>query len=79
MKIIGIRQVSYNRKSDNSHVEGVELTYTYPRKNTVGVCADTAFISKVVIDELGGILPNLEDDVEFTYNRYGKVAGWSFR
>lgn len=79
MKIIGIRNVSYNRKQDGARVEGVELTYTYPAKGVEGVRADTAFISKRTIEENDGCIPILGDELEFVYNRYGKVAGWSYR
>lgn len=79
MKIIGIRKVSYNRKQDGAHVEGVELTYTYPAKNVEGVRADTAFISQRTIEDNGGFYPQLGDEVDFVYNRFGKVAGWTDR
>ena len=76
MKIIGIKNVSYNRKSDNAHIEGVELHYTFPAKNIEGVACDKAFISSRVIEQHGGEIPMVGSEIEPTYNRFGKVAGW---
>lgn len=79
MKVIGIKNVAYNRKSDGQRVEGVEVIYTFERKNVDGVDADKAFIGSRVIDDNGGLVPSLGDDVEFLYNRFGKVSGWTVK
>lgn len=76
MRIIGIKPVSFNRKSDGRHIEGVELHYTFESKNIEGVGCDTVFISQSVIEENYGQIPGVGDEVALMYNRFGKVAGF---
>lgn len=77
MKVIGIKPVSYNRKSDGNHIEGVEIHYTYTSKNIEGVGCDRAFISSGALDRMGGEVPAIGAEIEFVYNRFGKVAGFT--
>ena len=75
MKVVGIKNVSYDRKSDGRHIEGYEIHFTYPSKNIVGEGCDRAFLSTTVVENAGGV-PAVGDEVNFVYNRFGKVAGF---
>lgn len=77
MKIIGIKIVDYIRKVDGSRVRGIEVYYTYPSKNIEGLGCDRAFISLASLDRMGGEIPPVGSDVDFIYNRFGKVVGFS--
>lgn len=76
MKVIGIKNVSYNRKADNRLVEGVEIHYTYESKHVTGLGCDRAFISKSVIDDNMGAVPMIGSEIDLLYNRFGKVSGF---
>ena len=52
------------------------MHYTYPAKNIQGEGCDRAFVSASALDAIGGVIPSIGDDVEFTYNRFGKVVGF---
>lgn len=76
MKVIGIKPVSYNRKSDGQHIEGVEIHYTFPAKSIEGLGCDRAFISSSALQQIGGEVPDVGAEIDFIYNRFGKVAGF---
>lgn len=80
-KVIGIRKVDYDRKSDGRHVEGIEVVYTYESKRYEGLCADKQFIGMGTIDRMGGEVLCVGDEFTFTYGRDFKtgsayVNGW---
>lgn len=76
-KVIGVRNVSF-KGSDGRQVDGYSVFYTYKGKDMLcGECADKAFISQNAFNAAGGIIPNVGDEIEFVYNRFGKIAGYS--
>lgn len=78
-KIVGVKKIDYNRKSDGARITGVELHYVYESKNIEGVGCDRAFISEYNLENnLAGLVPEVGTEVEFVYNRFGKIAGFNF-
>lgn len=79
MKVIGIKKVSYNRKSDGQHIEGMEIHYSYISKNIDGEGVETAFVGQTVIENEGGIVPVPGDEIDLSYNRFGRVTGYTIK
>lgn len=78
MKVCGIRPVSFRDKKTNDLIEGLSVYYTFDLgKNGDGVGADKVFISSRVIDNAGGAVPTVGQDIDILYNKYGKVAGYT--
>lgn len=75
VRVVGIRHVNYiSRKTGNS-VEGDELHFTFPDRNTNGLCVDKVYISR---NSVVPIPPYVPCEGELFFNRYGKVdfATW---
>lgn len=79
MKVLGIKKVSYDRKKDGQHIEGIEIHYSYPSKNIDGVGVETAFVGQTVVEQEGGIIPVPGDEIELSYNRWGRVSGYTIQ
>ena len=72
MKVIGIRNVSFDAQ-DGKHISGVSLFCSYPiTKNGFGVGVDKIFLSDAKLGYCG-YMPELGDEINVTYNRFGKV------
>lgn len=77
MKVIGVRNIDYKRKTDGQQISGIEVHFVFDRKDMLdGVACDKQFIGSGVIEKMNGEIPRVGSNVEFTYNRFGKVAGW---
>ena len=72
MKVIGIRYVDFNAQ-DGKHVTGVSLFCSYPiTKNGSGVGVEKFFLSDAKLGYCG-YKPEIGDEINVQYNRYGKV------
>lgn len=72
MKVIGIRKVEFDAQ-DGKHISGVSLFCSYPiTKNGEGVGVDKIFLSDNKLGQCG-YYPELGDEINVQYNRYGKV------
>ena len=77
MKIVGIGEVNYVSGKTGRPVHGFEFYGTYPAKKCIlGEATVKEYISAAVMESQGGVLPELGDEVEFTYNRYGNIVGF---
>ena len=72
MKVIGIRPSSF-KGSDGSEVNGVNLYLTEKLTTGEGYSADRVFVTVSKLNEWG-YKPAVGDQVELSYNRYGKVG-----
>lgn len=71
-KLIGIREVDF-KGSDGKQIEGFNLWLSYEDEHIDGVGVEKVFIPKSRVVEFT-CMPDLGDEVEIRYNRYGKVA-----
>ena len=70
--IIGIRPSSF--KGDNGEtVSGLNIYYTYPLEKGDGDGAERVFMTEKKLEDCG-YDPQVGDDVQIDYNRFGKVA-----
>ena len=70
--IIGIRPSSF--KGDNGEtVRGLNIYYTYPLEKGDGDGAERVFMTENKLEDCG-YDPQVGDDVQIDYNRFGKVA-----
>lgn len=72
MKVIGIRPSSF-KGSDGAEVSGVNLYLTEKLTTGEGYSAERVFVTQNRLNEWG-YAPAVGDQVEVTYNRYGKVG-----
>lgn len=72
MRVIGLRQVDF-KATDGSKIQGLSIYVTFPiEKDGTGDASDKLFLSasKVVMMEK---IPQVGDEINVTYNRWGKV------
>ena len=72
MRVIGLRQVDF-KAQDGNKVQGLSVYVTFPiEENGTGEACDKLFLSasKVVMMEK---IPQVGDEINVTYNRWGKV------
>lgn len=74
MKVIGYQRKVYDFDKNGQHVhtEGLQLYLSYELRNGVGVGCESVYIND---SKLAGYVPSIGDEVEVTYNRFGKVQG----
>lgn len=77
MKVVGIREVNYVSKKTGQPVSGVEVHGVYPSSRAkYGMLTDVQFLSSFIIEQSGGILPAEGDEINFSYNKFGKVESY---
>lgn len=76
MLLVGVRNVRYNRKSDNQLIEGAEIHFTEPMEETYGrgVKCNKEFVSTRVLVDNPPLVLNVE--YRFFYNKYGRIESW---
>lgn len=73
MKVIGIRKVDFNAQDTGNRITGYSLYCAYDiTKNGSGVGVDKIFLSDKKLADCG-YFPEIGDEINVTYNRYGKV------
>ena len=72
-KIVGIRPSSF-KGNDGAEVNGQNIYLTEPLDNGEGLATDRVFLTNA---KLAGwaYKPVVGDEVEISYNRYGRVSG----
>lgn len=75
MKVIGVKHFSFNRKSDNKFLEGYEVLATFEDKYWDGVAGEHFTLWSDQVDRVGAP-PAVGDEIQLTYNKYGKVTGY---
>lgn len=77
MQLVGIRNVRYNRKSDNLLISGAELNFTEPISMDQGNGLQTQKF--FVNDETLARNPMLVVGEEYKvyYNRFGRIDAWT--
>ena len=74
MKVVGIKEVNYTSKKTGKEVHGVEIHGVFPSSRAkVGMLVDTQYLSTQIVEECGGKLPEVGDEINFFYNKYGQV------
>lgn len=73
MKVVGYRNVSYTSKKTGKEVNGVEIYGTYPSNNVVGEATGKEFLSQYIIEKHNGILPDVGDEFDVSFNRFGQI------
>lgn len=72
MTVIGRRKVEFTAQ-DGNQIQGVSLYVSYPiTKNGEGMAAEKIFLSAKKLENLD-FLPEIGDEINVQYNRYGKV------
>lgn len=76
MLLVGVRNVRYNRKSDNQLIDGAEIHVSEPMPDNQGrgIKTDKFFVSTNVLCENPALVLNKE--YKFFYNKYGRVDSW---
>lgn len=75
MQIIGFKSKVYDfedKTGKHVHSEGVQLFCVYPLSSGDGHGCEAVYLNS---DKLAGYRPQIGDQIEVTYNRYGKPAG----
>lgn len=73
MKVIGFYEKSFSGW-DGTLVEGVNIYYTYPLKSGTGFGSSKVFVTCNRLSSFG-YYPSIDDDIEFDYNRHGRITG----
>lgn len=72
MRVIGLRKVNF-KANDGQMIQGLSIYVTFPiERDGTGDAADKLFLSASKVEALQQI-PQVGDDINVTYNRYGKV------
>lgn len=74
-KIVGIRSSSF-KGSDGTDVTGVNIYLTEPLENGQGLATDRVFLTEAKLSQWA-YKPVVGDEVDISYNRYGRVSGMS--
>ena len=77
-KIIGYKRISYDRKKDGHHVEGLSLYLSEPIDNDgMGVQAENIYLSQQFLDGLT-FKPEIGMLINVFYNRRGNIEAVNF-
>lgn len=80
MKVVGIKEVNYKSKKDGSERHGIEVHGTYPSSRCQsGVLTDKQFLSDYIVEKMGGIVPQVGDEIIFRYNRFGQIDDYEIQ
>lgn len=74
MKVIGFSERSFTSKDTGALIEGMYIYVSFENKRTTGSACERIYISRQRLDECD-YYPSLGDEIEFSYNRYGKITG----
>ena len=69
-KVIGYGKTEFKPQDSNEPIRGMNLYVSYEKDNVTGVAAERLFITE---KKIGTYLPQVGDQVNIIYNRYGKV------
>jgi len=70
MEVVGYRAINF-RGSDGNMVDGVTIYCTYPLDKGEGIGTERFFFSRQKLDK-SDYRPSVGDDIDVTFNRYGK-------
>lgn len=73
MKVIGFYEKSFTGR-DGTLIEGVNIYYSYPLKYGTGFGSAKIFVSSNRLSSFG-YYPSIDDNIEFDFNRFGKITG----
>lgn len=73
MKVIGFYEKSFTGR-DGTLIEGVNIYYTYPLNTGTGFGSSKVFVSSNRLSSFG-YYPSIDDDIEFDFNRFGRITG----
>ena len=77
MKIIGIRPSSFSAREDESNqVSGKNIYVTYPLEKGEGLGSERIFVTDAKLNKWE-YQPKVGDEVNVSYNRFGKCDGMS--
>jgi len=70
-KVIGIRAVNFTPKDQTTAIEGTNLYCAYEDEHITGCGCEKFFVTPRKF--INGIVPRVNDLINVSYNRYGKV------
>ena len=77
MKVIGFKRNDFESKGNehfgHGEITGINLFCTYKLEGGTGVGCSRFYLTDKKLSE-SNYLPAVGDEVEFTYNRFGKIA-----
>ena len=77
MKIIGIRPSSFSAREDESkQVSGKNIYVTYPLEKGEGLGSERIFVTDAKLNKWE-YQPKVGDEVNVSYNRFGRCDGMS--
>lgn len=80
MKVVGVLEKKYISKETQKEVHGYEIYGTYPSKRCMyGEKVATEYLSAYIVEKNGGVLPQVGEELEVTFNRNGNVVGYTIK
>lgn len=70
MELVGYKETKFTAQDTGEVIEGINLYLTGPQDYVEGVACERVFLTKKKLD---GYVPEIGDEIELVYNRYGKV------
>lgn len=78
MKVIGVSEINYVSKTTQKPVHGYEIYGSFPSKNCLyGEKTSKEYLSAFIVEQNGGVLPQVGDEFEVVYNKYGAVKSYT--
>ncbi len=71
-KIVGFQKVTGTNKAGQAY-SGVRIFVTEERSNVQGLACDDVYVGDQFLP--AGVVFNVGDEVEFVYNKFGRVQG----
>lgn len=69
MEVVGFKKVDFEAP-DHTQISGFKVHCTLEDDNVTGVACESFFISE---KKANGWRPNVGDEIELSYNKYGKI------
>lgn len=70
--LVGMRRVNF-KGQDGNPVDGLNLFFQYSDRNITGYGTEKIFISAAKFNDVS-FMPQIGDNCQLLYNKYGKVA-----
>lgn len=71
-KVVGYAESKFNAKDTGKEIKGVNIYLEYVSKNVTGIATDRLYVTENRLTECG-YYPNVGDEVDVMYNKFGKV------
>lgn len=69
MKVIGYKEMDFSAQ-DGTHIKGYKVFCTFDDDKAVGSACESFFVSE---KKAAGWVPEIGEEIEIVYNKYGKI------